>query len=160
MDAPALQALLHLRPLFLYHLLHLFKFLFGDDGLVLPFHDDAVKLPVVLRPFLFEVVRHIFLPVFQLAAVEAVFQDMADGGIMPQAVSHRREVAVFFKPPLALLAAFTRMEVFFDSFCARVTMMVSLSSPSSSFMVHMPSSVKYTSMPILFNNLVCWTVNL
>ena len=55
--------------------------------------------------------------------------------------------------------AFTRMEVFFDSFCARVAMMVSRSSPSSSFMVHMPSSVKYTSMPIRFKSLVCWRVS-
>ena len=84
---------------------------------------------------------------------------MADGGVMPQALPHRREVAVFFKLLLDLLATVARMEVFFDSFCARVAMMVSRSSPSSSFMVHIPSSVKYTSMPILFNNLACWRVS-
>ena len=108
MDAPVLPEMLHLRPLFLYQFLHPLEFLLSDDGLVLPFHDDAVKLPVVLRPFLFQVVRHVFLPVFQLAAVEAVFQDMADGGVMPQALPHRREVAVFFKLPLDLLAAVAR----------------------------------------------------
>ena len=37
--------------------------------------------------------------------------------------------------------------------------MVSRSSPSSSFMVHMPSSVKYTSIPIRFKSLVCWRVS-
>lgn len=33
---------------------------------------------------------------------------MADGGVMPQALPHRREVAVFFKLPLDLLAAVAR----------------------------------------------------
>ncbi len=60
---------------------------------------------------------------------------------------------------MTICPAFTRMEVFFDSFCARVAMMVSRSSPSSSFMVHMPSSVKYTSMPIRFKSRVCWRVS-
>ncbi len=107
-DVPVLPVFLHLRPLFLYQFLHPLEFLFGDDGLVPALHDDAVKLPVVLRPFLFEVVRHVFLPVFQFSAVEAVFQGMADGDVMPQALPHRREVAVFFKLLLDLLAAVAR----------------------------------------------------
>ena len=37
-NAPVLPASLHLRPLFLYQLLHPLEFLFGDDGLVPPFH--------------------------------------------------------------------------------------------------------------------------
>ena len=34
--------------------------------------------------------------------------NMADGGVMPQALSHRRKVAVFFKLLLNLLAAVAR----------------------------------------------------
>ncbi len=74
------------------------KFFFGDDGLVLPLHNDSVKLAAVLRPFLFEVVRRVFLPVFQLPAVKAVLQDMTDSGKMPQRLPHRCKVAVLFKP--------------------------------------------------------------
>ena len=72
MDALVLPALPHLRVLFRHHLLHPLELLPCDDGLVLSLHDDALQLPLVLPPFLFEVVRHVFLPVFQFAAVEAV----------------------------------------------------------------------------------------
>ena len=47
-----------------------------------------------------------------------------------------------------------RIDVFLLSFCASVAIKVRRSSPSSSFMVQMLSSVKYTSTPIRFSFLV------
>ena len=98
----------------------------------------------VLHPFLFEVVRHIFLPVFQLPAVEAVFQDMADGGVMPQALPHRREVAVFFKPLLDLLAAVSRkvhIEDLPDRF--RLRLVDDIFRPHLVVAKHVPGAVNY-----------------
>ena len=50
-DAFIFPPLRRLCVFFLQHPLYPLEFLFGDDWLVLPFHDDAVKLPVVLRRF-------------------------------------------------------------------------------------------------------------
>ena len=55
--------------------------------------------------------------------------------------------------------AFTRTDVFLLSFWASVAIIVNRSSPSSSFIVQILSSVKYTSTPYFFNVLVCCNVS-